>query len=56
MAAEAGLAEMERVCAAAASSIVSAEPCPWLAAHGYRYVSFDGEMFVEFASHEEAPS
>jgi hypothetical protein len=26
----------------------------WLAAHGYGYVRFDGDMFVEFASHEEA--
>jgi hypothetical protein len=26
----------------------------WLATQGYRYVSFDGEMFVEFSSHEEA--
>jgi hypothetical protein len=26
----------------------------WLRAHGYRYVRFDGEMFVEFASHAEA--
>ena len=26
----------------------------WLAAHGYRYASFAGEMFVEFASYEEA--
>jgi hypothetical protein len=28
---------------------------PWLAAHGYRHLSFDdGEMFVEFASPDEA--
>ena len=26
----------------------------WLNARGYRYLSFDGEMFVEFASHDEA--
>ena len=26
----------------------------WLAAHGYRYASFPGEMFLEFASLEEA--
>src|SRR5262249_46364845 len=26
----------------------------WLAAHGYEYVSFAGQMFVEFASPQEA--
>jgi hypothetical protein len=26
----------------------------WLAARGYRYVSFPGPMSVEFASHQEA--
>ena len=52
---EAGLAEMERVCRPGGCVvIVWPNDVPWLAAHGYRYVSFDGEMFVEFASHEEA--
>jgi SAM-dependent methyltransferase len=52
---ETGLAEMERVCRPGGCVvIVWPNHVPWLAAHGYRYVSFDGEMFVEFASHEEA--
>jgi SAM-dependent methyltransferase len=52
---EAGLAEMERVCRPGGCVvIVWPNQVPWLAAHGYRYVSFDGEMCVEFASHEEA--
>jgi SAM-dependent methyltransferase len=53
---EAGLAEMERVCRPGGCVvIVWPNHIPWLGAHGYRYVSFnDGEMFVEFASHEEA--
>jgi SAM-dependent methyltransferase len=52
---EAGLAEMERVCRPGGCVvIVWPNHVPWLAANGYRYLSFDGEMFVEFASHEEA--
>jgi SAM-dependent methyltransferase len=53
---EAGLAEMERVCRPGGCVvIVWPNHLPWLAAHGYRHVSFDdGEMFVEFASHREA--
>jgi len=52
---EAGLAEMERVCRTGGCVvIVWPNHLPWLAAHGYEYVSFDGAMFVEFASHEEA--
>ena len=53
---EAGLAEMERICRPGGSVvIVWPNEVPWLAAHGYRHVSFDdGEMFVEFASHQEA--
>ena len=52
---EAGLAEMERVCAPGGCVvIVWPNNVDWLAAHGYRYASFAGEMFVEFASVEEA--
>jgi SAM-dependent methyltransferase len=52
---EAGLAEMERACRTGGLVvIVWPNKVPWLAAHGYEYVSFDGEMFVEFASHSEA--
>jgi hypothetical protein len=47
---------MERVCRPGGRVvIVWPNHLPWLALHGYRYVSFDdGEMFVEFASPEEA--
>jgi SAM-dependent methyltransferase len=52
---EAGLAEMERVCRPGGCVvIVWPNQVPWLAAHGYRYLGFDGQMFVEFASREEA--
>jgi SAM-dependent methyltransferase len=52
---EAGLAEMERVCRPGGLVvIVWPKEVRWLAAHGYRYVRFDGEVFVEFASREEA--
>jgi SAM-dependent methyltransferase len=53
---EAGLAEMERVCRPGGSVvIVWPNEIEWLAAHGYRYLSFDdGEMVVEFSSPEEA--
>jgi SAM-dependent methyltransferase len=52
---EAGLAEMERVCRPGGCVvIVWPNQVPWLAAHGFRHVSFQGEMFVEFASPEEA--
>jgi SAM-dependent methyltransferase len=53
---DAGLAEMERVCKPGGCVvIVWPNQVPWLTAHGYRHVSFDdGEMFVEFASHQEA--
>ena len=53
---EAGLAEMERVCRPGGCVvIVWPNHIPWLGAHGFRYVSFDdGEMFVEFASADEA--
>jgi SAM-dependent methyltransferase len=52
---EAGLAEMERVCKPGGCVvIVWPNEVRWLAARGYRYVRFAGEMFVEFASDEEA--
>jgi SAM-dependent methyltransferase len=52
---ESGLAEMERACRPGGCVvIVWPNEVRWLAAHGYQYVRFDGEMFVEFASHEEA--
>lgn len=53
---ETGLAEMERACRPGGCVvIVWPNHVPWLAAHGYRYVSFDPRgMCVEFASHEEA--
>jgi SAM-dependent methyltransferase len=50
-----GLAEMERVCRPGGRVvIVWPNHVDWLGAHGYRYASFPGEMFVEFASYEEA--
>lgn len=52
---DAGLAEMERVCRPGGLVvIVWPNDVPWLSGRGYEYVSFDGEMFVEFASSEEA--
>jgi SAM-dependent methyltransferase len=51
----AGLAEMERVCRPGGCVvIVWPNEVRWLATQGYRYVRFDGEMFVEFASDEDA--
>ena len=50
-----GLAEMERVCRPGGCvAIVWPNGVEWLEAHGYRYVSFGGQMFVEFVSREEA--
>ena len=52
---EAGLAEMERVCRPGGLVvIVWPNNVDWLVAHEYEYVSFAGEMFVEFASREQA--
>jgi SAM-dependent methyltransferase len=52
---EGGLAELERVCRPGGCvAIVWPNNVAWLQAHGYRYVSFPGEMFVEFASPEDA--
>jgi SAM-dependent methyltransferase len=52
---EAGLAEMERVCRPGGCvAIVWPNHLDWLAARGYRYVSFPGPMFVEFGSYHEA--
>ena len=52
---EAGLAEMERVCRPGGRVvIVWPNNVSWLEARGYRYLSFAGEAFVEFASPEDA--
>jgi len=52
---EAGLAEMERVCAPGGCvTIIWPNHIDWLAARGYRYVSFPGPMAVGFGSHREA--
>jgi SAM-dependent methyltransferase len=52
---EAGLAELERVCAPGGCvALIWPNHVDWLAARGYRYVSFPGPMSVEFASRHEA--
>ena len=49
-----GLSEMERVCAAGMVVVVWPNHPEWLVERGYRYLSFPGEMAMEFASFEEA--
>ena len=50
-----GLAEMERVCAAGRMVVIVWPNHPeWLAAHGFRYLSFPGPMTMDFASATEA--
>jgi SAM-dependent methyltransferase len=50
-----GLAEMERVCARQGMVVIIWPNHPeWLSGHGYRYLSFAGEMAMEFASFAEA--
>jgi SAM-dependent methyltransferase len=52
---DAGLAEMERVCApGGVMAVVWPNHLDWLSAHGYRYLSFPGEMWMEFRDTEEA--
>lgn len=52
---DAGLAEMERTCAAGGRVVlVWPNHQEWLARHGYTYESFPGEMTMEFASLAEA--
>ena len=50
-----GLAEMERVCATQGMVVIIWPNHPeWLSAHGYRYLSFAGDMAMELASFTEA--
>ena len=50
-----GLAEMERVCATQGMVVIIWPNHPeWLSAHGYRYISFAGDMAMEFGSVTEA--
>lgn len=52
---EPGLAEMERVCRPGGClAIVWPNNIDWLTARGFRYVSFPGDMFLEFANPQEA--
>jgi SAM-dependent methyltransferase len=51
----AGLAEMERVCASGGMvAVVWPNHPEWLTAQGYRYLAFEGEMAMAFASLAEA--
>jgi SAM-dependent methyltransferase len=50
-----GLAEMERVCRPGGCvAIIWPNNLDWLADRNYQYVSFPGQMSVEFRSHREA--
>ena len=50
-----GLAEMERVCATHGMVVIIwPNHVEWLSSHGYRYLSFAGDMAMEFASFTEA--
>jgi SAM-dependent methyltransferase len=52
---EAGLSEMERVCRTGGCVvIVWPNDVDWLLSRGYRHVSFDGPMSVQFTSNREA--
>jgi SAM-dependent methyltransferase len=52
---ETGLAEMERVCKPAGYVVIIwPNHLDWLAARGYRHVSFPGPMSLEFGSYPEA--
>ena len=52
---EAGLTEMERVCRPSGSVVIIwPNHLDWLAARGYRHVSFAGPMALEFRSYDEA--
>jgi SAM-dependent methyltransferase len=52
---ETGLAEMERVCRPAGCvAIIWPNHIDWLAARGYRHVSFPGPMSLQFGSYREA--
>ena len=52
---DAGLSEMERVCAPGGCvAIIWPNNIAWLADHGYQYVSFGGPMAVEFGTQAEA--
>jgi SAM-dependent methyltransferase len=52
---EEGLAEMERVCRPGGCvAIIWPNHLGWLAARGYRHISFPGAMSLEFGSYQEA--
>ena len=52
---ETGLAEMERVCRTGGCvAIIWPNDVDWLVSRGYQYLRFDGPMFVQFPSNQEA--